>query len=298
MKAGRRIAGGIVLGVFVIVFGSLTVLLLTNRKMVENAVVGQGVLQGLAIALAVGAVLWVAVIGVSHLALRPTRPTVGERAVGAAVVGLLAFLVAAPMAFGANLAWTTGTALDTVIGGDEAPNSTQPTIDPVDPWKDKDRLNFLILGGDSGTGRSAAEGDRTDTVIVASIDTHTGATTLFTLPRNTEKMPFPPDSPLHKYYPNGFTSGSSDLYTRSQFLLNAMYRAVPAKVPHDVLGKTKDFGASVMKVSVGYALGLKIDYFVKVNMDGFKDFINAIGGVTSRSPRITGFRSAARRMRT
>ena len=47
-----------------------------------------------------------------------------------------------------------------------------------------------------------------------------------------------------------------------------------------MLGKTKDFGASVMKVSVGYALGLKIDYFVKVNMDGFKDFVNAIGGIT------------------
>jgi len=279
-KAGRRIAGGIVLGIFVVVFGGLTVLLLTNRKMVENAVVAQGVLQGLAIALAVVAVLWVAVIGFSHLALRPSRPSVGQRAAGAAVVGLLSFLVAAPMAVGANLAWTTGTTLDTIIGGDEAPNSTQPTIDPIDPWKNKDRLNFLILGGDSGTGRSAAEGDRTDTVIVASIDTHTGATTLFTLPRNTEKMPFPPDSPLHRYYPNGFTSGSTDLYTRSQFLLNAMYRVVPTKVPHDVLGKTKDFGASVLKVSVGYALGLKIDYFVKVNMDGFKDFVNAIGGIT------------------
>ena len=48
-KAGRRIAGGIVLGIFVVVFGGLTVLLLTNRKMVENAIVGQGVLQGLAI---------------------------------------------------------------------------------------------------------------------------------------------------------------------------------------------------------------------------------------------------------
>jgi anionic cell wall polymer biosynthesis LytR-Cps2A-Psr (LCP) family protein len=35
-----------------------------------------------------------------------------------------------------------------------------------------------------------------------------------------------------------------------------------------------------MKVSVGHALGLKVDYFVKVNMDGFKDFVNAIGGLT------------------
>jgi polyisoprenyl-teichoic acid--peptidoglycan teichoic acid transferase len=280
IRAGRRFAGYTVLALFVLIFGGAIGTYLVDQKLAQDFVVRPGVLQGVAVALLVLAVLWVAVIGFSHLALRSSRPSVGQRAAGAAVVGLLSFVVAAPMAMGANIAWTSGAAADKIFGNDEPPNSTQPTIDPVDPWKNKDRLNFLIIGGDSGTGRSNAEGDRTDTVIVASIDTHTGATTLFTLPRNTEKMPFPPDSPLHQYYPNGFTSGSSDLYTRSQFLLNAMYRVVPTKVPHNVLGKTKDLGASVLKVSVGYALGLKIDYFVKVNMDGFKDFVNAIGGLT------------------
>ncbi|MGC3994857.1 MAG: LCP family protein [Propionicimonas sp.] len=279
-RAGRRVAGGILMGLFVVVIGGLAGLYFTNRNLVESTVLAPGALQGIAIGLVVVAVAWVAVIGISHLVLRPANPSTGQRAAGAAVVGVLSFVVAAPMAVGANLAWTTGSLLDSVIGTDETPNSTQPTINAADPWKDKDRLNILIIGGDSGTGRAASEGDRTDTVIVASIDTHTGATTLFTLPRNTEKMPFPKDSPLSKYYPNGFTSGSTDLYTRSQYLLNAMYRVVPTVVPHDVLGKTKDFGASVMKVSVGYALGLDIDYYVKVNMDGFKDFINAIGGIT------------------
>ncbi|MFT4110706.1 LCP family protein [Propionicimonas sp.] len=279
-RAGRRVAGGILIGLFVVIVGGLGVLYVTNRNAVESAVLAPGTLQNIAIGLIVVALAWVAVIGISHLALRPANASTGQRAAGAAVVGVLSFVVAAPMAVGANLAWTTGNLLDSVIGTDETPNSTQPTINAADPWKDKDRLNILILGGDSGNDRPSSEGDRTDTVIVASIDTHTGATTLFTLPRNTEKMPFPKNSPLSKYYPNGFTSGSSDLYTRSQFLLNAMYRVVPTVVPHDVLGKTKDFGASVMKVSVGYALGLPIDYFVKVNMDGFKDFINAIGGIT------------------
>lgn len=279
-RAGRRVAGGVVMAVFVMLVGGAAGLYLVNRKVVENAVLASGALQNVAIVLVVLAVAWVAVITLSHLALRPSGPTVGQRAIGAALVGVLSFVVAAPMAIGANLAWISGATADTIFGPDETPNSTQPTINVEDPWKDKDRLNFLIIGGDSGNDRPSSEGDRTDTVIVASIDTHTGATTLFTLPRNTEKMPFPANSPLHKYYPNGFTSGSSDLYTRSQFLLNAMYRVVPTKVPHDVLGKTKDFGASVMKVSVGEALGLKIDYFVKVNMDGFKDFINAMGGIT------------------
>lgn len=282
-RAGRKIAGGVIMGVFVVLVGGAAALLVTSRKTLENAVIAQeGMLQNVAIGLVVLAVAWVAVIGISHLALRPVNPSIGQRAAGAAVVGILSFVVAAPMAMGANLAWITGNTLDSLVGGDETPNSTQPTIDTVDPWANKDRLNILILGGDSGTGRSASVGMRADTVIVASIDTHTGATTLFTLPRNAEKMPFPSDSPLHKYYPNGFTSDQAnpDLYTRSQFLLNAMYRVVPTKVPHDILGKTKDLGADVMKVSVGDALGLDIDYFVKINMDGFKDFINAIGGIT------------------
>ncbi len=283
VRAGRRASGGIVLGLFVLLVGGAAALYVVNPKFVKDTVLStQGVPQALALALVVIALVWVVVIGVSHLALRPANPSVGQRAAGAAVVGILSFVVAAPMAIGANLAWISGTTADTIFGNDDTPNSTQPTIDAADPWANKDRLNFLIIGGDSGTGRSASEGDRTDTVIVASINTHSGATTLFTLPRNTEKMPFPADSPLHKYYPNGFTSPNpnASLYDRSQFLLNAMYRVVPTRVPHNVLGKTKDFGASVMKVSVGYALGLPIDYYVKVNMDGFKDFINAIGGIT------------------
>ncbi len=277
-KAGRRVVGGLVMAVWVLIIGGAVTLYLVNYRLLKSLVVQPAVLQGVAIALLVLALVWVAVIGFSHLSLRPADPSVGQRAAGAAVVGLLSFAVAAPMAVGANLAWTAAGAVHTIFGERTPPNSTQPTLNADDPWKDKDRLNILILGGDSGNDRSSTLGDRTDTVMVASIDTHTGATTLFTLPRNTEKMPFPKDSPLHKYYPNGFYNGIGA--DRAEYLLNAMYRNVPQRVPHDVLGKTKNFGADVVKVSVGEALGLDLDYFVLVNMDGFKDFINAIGGIT------------------
>lgn len=277
-RSGRRVPGGLVMALFVVLIGGAATLYLTNQKLTQSLALRPGVLQGIAIALLVLGLIWVAVIGLSHLALRPVNPTVGQRAAGAAVVGLLSFVVAAPMAFGASVVWTAGGAVDTIFEPDGDPNSTQPTLDPVDPWKDKPQLNFLILGGDSGFNRSSTLGDRTDTVIVASIDTHTGATTLFTLPRNTTHMPFPKDSPLSKYYPNGFYDGVN--WRNPEYLLNAMYRNVPGRVPHDVLGKTKNFPADVMKVSVGEALGLDLDYYVLVNMDGFKDFINAIGGIT------------------
>ncbi len=278
IKAGRRVAGGLVLGVVVLALGGAAVLYLTNERWLTSQLVNPDVLQGIAVALLVAALIWIAVIGLSHLSLRPANPSIGQRAAGAAVVGLLSFLVAAPMAIGANFAWSTAGAVRTIFGDDTPPNSTQPTLNAEDPWKDKDRLNILILGGDSGTNRSSTLGDRTDTVMVASINTHSGATTLFTLPRNTEKMPFPKDSPLHDYYPNGFYNGTGP--DRAEYLLNAMYRNVPNRVPHGILGKTKNFAADVVKVSVGEALGLDLDYYVLVNMDGFKDFINAIGGIT------------------
>ena len=92
---------------------------------------------------------------------------------------------------------------------------------------------MLLLGGDGGPGR---DGVRTDTVIVASIDTNTGDTTLFSLPRNLENLPFPPGSPLAQAYPNGFTADKED-----EGLLNAVYRNGPIAHP-GILGADRQPG--------------------------------------------------------
>ena len=112
---------------------------------------------------------------------------------------------------------------------------------------------------------------------MASIDTKTGNTTLFSLPRNTAHMPFPKSSPLHRYYPDGFYNGDSQ---DAEYFLNSMYDNVPSNVPKDILGPTDNLGADVLKLSVGEALGLKIDYFVLVNLRGFETMVNALGGIT------------------
>ncbi len=280
LRAGRRVLGGIILGLVVVAIGGVAALAVLypgglKQALLSSAVLNQTVLYGVAAALLVIALAWVIMITTTHLSLRPRPATVVQRVVGGVVVGVLSFAIAAPMAFGANLAFTTAGAMSIFDSGDGN------TTNPADPFKGQERVNVLLLGGDSGvkSHRSAAVGARTDTVIVASIDTHTGAATLITLPRNATQMPFPADSPLHKYYPKGFTDPSGNLLN-AEYLLNAMYRNVPAQVPNNLLGKTKDFGASVMMQSVGYALGLEIDYYAFVNMDGFKDFINAIGGIT------------------
>lgn len=277
-RSGRRVIGGLILAGWAALVGGLAYVAITDRNTLASLAVDPRVLTWVAIALVALAVVWVVVIGTTHVSLRSARPTMGQRIAGTALVGALALAVAAPMALGANLAYTSADFLTTVFADDTGEHSaTLPTIDAVDPWEDKPRLNVLVLGGDSGTNRDASLGVRTDTVILASIDTHTGATTLFSLPRNTARMPFPEDSPLADRYPNGFYDGANP--ANAEYFLNAMYRNLPNQVSKDVLGKTKNLSADAMKVSVGEALGLDVDYYVLVNMDGFKDFINALGGI-------------------
>ena len=172
-----------------------------------------------------------------------------------------------PAAYAANLALVSRDLIAGVF--DDGESAT--VVDAPDPFGDKERVNVLLLGGDGGEDR---DGVRTDSVIVASIDTDTGETTLFSLPRNLENLPFPEDSPLAEVYPDGFWAG-----TESESLLNAVYRNGPAEYP-DILGPTDDPGADFLKLGVGEALGLTIDYYVLVNLDGFSQLVDALGGIT------------------
>jgi LCP family protein required for cell wall assembly len=155
----------------------------------------------------------------------------------------------------------------------EATQTTPGQPKPQDPWAGKPRLNILLLGGDAGPGRA---GTRTDTVILASINTKTGDTALISLPRNAARMPFPSSSPLHKRYPYGFTNGDGQ---NAEYFLNAMYRNVPRAVPKEILGPTVNLRADVLKLSVGEATGMQVDYFVLINLEGFSKMIYALGGI-------------------
>src|SRR3954447_24754444 len=147
------------------------------------------------------------------LAPRGTRAL--QHVVGTLLVVLLAVAVALPAYWVVRLA----DAQRGLINGVFADHQSATVQDKPNSFAGKDRVNVLLLGGDSGPGR---DGLRTDTVIVASIDTHTGDTTLFSLPRNLENLPFPPSSPLAALYPDGFEDGSE-----SESLLNAVYPTGP-----------------------------------------------------------------------
>jgi LCP family protein required for cell wall assembly len=225
----------------------------------------------LIIVAAVGlAVVWALVVIAQYRVLAPDSTTRGQHLLGSLLVTLLALGVAAPAFEAAHLA-SVQRNLITGLFGDDVQSATVPDGAAANPWGSKDRVNVLLLGGDGGDDRT---GVRTDTVIVASIDTDTGATTTFSLPRNLEELPFPEDSPLHDVYPDGFDAGAE-----SESLLNAVYRNGPAAHP-DILGATDNPGADFLKLGVGEALGLTIDYYVMVNLDGFSQLIDALGGIT------------------
>ena len=282
--AKRRIVGSVVLGLFATAILAFGLYAVVDRQGLLAYALNPTALTRLAVALIMLAVIWVGIVVASHLSLRGRRVTSAQRAAGGILVGFLAFAVAAPLAVAANYSYVTATSVSTVFKSEKKSKSaTRPTLAatqtargqprPQNPWADKPRLNLLLLGGDAGPGRV---GTRTDTIILASIDTETGDTTMFSLPRNTGRMPFPEDSPLHDRYPYGFTAGDG---SNPEYFLNAMYQNLPNQVPRDVIGETDDLGADALKLSVGEALGLQVDYYMLINLQGFSKMINALGGI-------------------
>ena len=283
IAARRHLAGLVILGLFLTAILSLGIYAAVDRNALLSLAVDPEVLRGIGVAVVIVGLLWVGVVIATHLALRG-RVNQAQRASGGVLVGILAFAVAAPMAVASIYSYEQASLVGTVFKSEkESKSATRPTLTavssdpkdptPEDPWADKPRLNILLLGGDADQNRT---GTRTDTVILASINTATGNTTLFSLPRNTARMPFPKSSPLHEYYPYGFTAGDGG---NAEYFLNAMYMNIPNTVPEDVLGETDDIGADALKLSVGEALGVKVDYYVLINLQGFSRLIDALGGI-------------------
>ena len=127
---------------------------------------------------------------------------------------------------------------------------------------------ILLLGGDAGPGRW---GLRTDTMILVTVHESSGRTALVSIPRNLTVVQFPPGSPLAARFPNGFDD-----------LANAIF---PYVSTHPEL--VERYGGSgllpeavALSEALGYSLDVEIDDYALVNMQGFTEVIDAVGGVT------------------
>ena len=134
---------------------------------------------------------------------------------------------------------------------------------------DKGRYNVLLLGGDSGSDRV---GLRPDSLTVASIDAETGRTVLVALPRNLEHAPFPDGTAMDKRFPNGFNRDGGYLNSINTW----------ADEHEKLFEGVKEPGIEATKQAVEATTGLKINYYAMVNLQGFQDLVDAVGGITMK----------------
>jgi polyisoprenyl-teichoic acid--peptidoglycan teichoic acid transferase len=111
------------------------------------------------------------------------------------------------------------------------------------PW-----TTILLLGTDEGPGNWGA---RTDTIILAAIQHGTGRAAAFGVPRNLAQVPLGPKG-------TPFPEPINALYGRSG---------------------DGDTGARNLKQAVSTLLGIRVDYYALVNLVGFADLVDALGGV-------------------
>lgn len=148
-----------------------------------------------------------------------------------------------------------------------------PAVPPIDG-----RYNFLLIGGDAGQDR---DGLRPDSSLVVSVDAETGRTVTIALPRDLHNFTFPEGSVMAGIYPAGYTEESAE-YCVEWACLNTVY--VDAEVNHadafaaQVAEGTSAGVAAMMDAASGIT-GLRIQYYVLIDMQGFADLINALGGV-------------------
>jgi len=231
------------------------------------------VLQVVAIGSAVLAVAWPLAVISAYAVNRPRHLSTAQRIGAGLVAFLLAALVGAPLAVAAVYA---DTARDLIISQGGETTGSLSGREKLDYFKDRPRINVLLLGGDWTDHR---EGIRTDSMMVASIDTRTGQTLLISLPRNLNKAPFPAGSPAAAQFPDGFQCPEGT--DEGNCYLNAMYRY--GEEHHTLLPPgTKHPGAALLMQSISEIIGRPIDYFAMVNLDGFQDIVNAFGGIQLR----------------
>ncbi|MGG7463964.1 LCP family protein [Plantibacter sp. YIM 135347] len=145
-----------------------------------------------------------------------------------------------------------------------------PSKEPVDGY-----YNFLLLGGDAGPDR---DGMRPDSTSVISVNVETGKATAFGLPRDLIDVPFPAGSEMSTLYPDGY----NDDCNVDVCQLNSIYTEVELKNPDlfpNAVAQGSEPGIEAMRQAAEGITGLKIQYYVLVDMYGFAQLIDALGGI-------------------
>jgi len=142
--------------------------------------------------------------------------------------------------------------------------SRQPRNQPNYKWDGRQRINFLLLGIDSDPSRTEA---LTDTILVVSVDPVKHTAVLVSIPRDTGFLPLP-DTRIYRdgLYPDKINSLTTVASQNRKLWCPDMTDATAC-------------GIRTLQRSVGLYLGIDINYYATVNLQGFADLIDALGGV-------------------
>jgi LCP family protein required for cell wall assembly len=202
--------------------------------------------------------------------LRAPAPGSGWRTAAAAGLVVVVLLTAAPHAAAAYYDLQAYDLLTSVFAGEDpqwqARNRDRHQTGNGLVTAVPGRVTVLLLGGDAGPGR---QGRRTDTMMVASFEVATGKVSLFGLPRNLVRVPLP-DGPAADYF------GGCRCFPR---LLNELYAFAEDERP-DLFPHSARPGIAAVAGAAEELLGLPIDHYALVDLLGFVDLVDALGGVT------------------
>lgn len=256
LVAGNRRVGRIALRLWLLLLlvgaGTLITIAVDPHLGLSMAVAPRflGILRLLLI---VGALGWAALLVDAWRIGQPLTLALAHRRAVVGVNGLLCFSVAGALLFSAHVVGVQRDFILTMFGNGQATGAHDG------------RFNVLLLGGDSGAGRW---GLRPDSMTVASIDAETGRTVLISLPRNMENFPFAKGSVMRQQFPQGFDAD----------YLNGVNTW--AMDNQQLFPRSEHPGIDATIEAIEGITGLSINYWAMVNLQGFKDLVDAVGGIT------------------
>lgn len=142
------------------------------------------------------------------------------------------------------------------------PPPPTPTPIPVPSWAADGRLNLLLIGSDAGPGRWLA---RTDTMVLLTVDVASGRAALIGVPRNMVNVP------LSAEFAGGFPNG------RFPEFINGLYVYVVNRPEQFPGGEAAGFRA--VTGAIQELVGQPLDGALVVNLNGFVDLVDAVGGL-------------------
>ncbi len=165
------------------------------------------------------------------------------------------------------------------------PDSTMEPVTGVSTdWAADGYLNVLLVGADSGNGRS---GLRSDTMILLQVKIATGQAAMYGIPRNLFNVPLPAPWQnawachcFYGYYGSPASGGN--------YMLNALWTwaAIWGKDKFPLAGYTDwERGFKVLEGTVGNMTGVHVDGAVYINLLGMVKLVDDLGGLDMYVPK-------------